>query len=59
MMKFVNSDKLKAALTAKQLLDIDLSQLENLLHSRKIDVAFATKKFLAEAKVNEIDATKF
>lgn len=59
MMKVINADKLKAAFSAKQLLDIDLSQSENLLHSKKIDIGFAARKFLMEAKVDDKDATNF
>lgn len=58
MMKIINADKLKAAFFAKQLLDIDLRQLEN-LHSKRVDIGFATRKFLVEAKVDDKDSTNF
>lgn len=57
MMRFVDPDKLKSALSAKQLFDIDLNQSENLLHSKKVDVGFATRKFLVEAKVGDKEST--
>lgn len=59
MTRFVSDDKLKAAITVKQLLDIDLCQSENFLHYKKIDVGFAARKFLGEVKVDERDVMNF
>ena len=59
MTKFVNDNKLKAALTAKELLNINLGQSKNFLQSKKIYVDFATRKYLASVKVDEKDATSF